>query len=200
MSDDAQAIEGGNEVKRARNSPKHSQATWAKVKMEFEDGSYTSLAELSRKYGINPITLRTRMVREQWNERQRALQSKVEQKIEEVKVDIGKEYLLNSFSRSKKYEKIIDASLAQLGANAEGIPLVEPSDLDAFTRSELRIHELAKSALRIPTVASVDLTTKGLSFGESIVTAIRKLRENPSQIVDITPEQIAMVKDMEVVD
>lgn len=164
------------------------------VKLEYEAGTYITLIDLAKKYGINPITLRTRMNREGWLEKQRTLQNKVERVVEKEKVSQVQEYLQSSFLRSKKYELLIDKSIDQIGGP------IEPGDLDAFTRSELRIHELAKSALRIPSVASVDLKSGGLSIGESIVTAIEKLRANPGSIVPITSKDVDRVLEMEVVD
>lgn len=53
---------------------------------------------------------------------------------------------------------------------------MEPSDLDCYTRSELRIHELAKSSLRIAPISQVDITSGGKDLGTSFASAIEKLR------------------------
>lgn len=165
---------------KKRNSPKTSRSTWDSIKREFELGSYLSLQELSDKYKVNPVTLRTRMFREKWNQKQRTLQNKVELVIENKllkEANEVKSYLASSFERAKRYEKIADASIAQAATNEEGIPLVDPSMLDEVTRSLLRLHELAKSSLRLPSV-EMDIKSNGQSLGESFVQAIAKLRES----------------------
>lgn len=189
-------------ISSPKNSPKTSKETWVKIEGCYMAGSFLSIRELGDRFGVHEKTLQSRILREDWKSKREALLSKVELKIEQKTlkaVDKAQEYLSNSFLRAKKYEALIEASIAQNATNERGVAIVAPSDLDAYSRSELRIHELALSALRIPRTVALDVTSKGLSVGESIVTAIEKLRANPTQIVDITAEEVARIAEMEVI-
>lgn len=176
-------VEAEKEVKPPKNSQKYSVETWRKVKAEFQAGSYLSLKALAKKYGINPITLNTRMNREKWNEEQRSLQNKVEAVIERKvlkEVDLASDYLAKSFERTKRYEKLVDASQEYFGSKtADGTALLDPDALDSYSKTESRIHEWAKSCLRIIPVSQVDHTSNGESLGQSFISAIAKLRGNP---------------------
>lgn len=178
--ENVQTKEGVIEAKSAPNSQKTSREAWTKLKAQFHSGSYKSLNELAIHYGVNPKTLRSRMVREKWNDQQRALQSKVEQVIERKlvkEVSAVDSYLASTFKRALKYERILDASMENLGSkDVNGTPLLDPDAIDSYTRSEGRIHELAKSALRLAPLCSLDVTSKGQSLGDSFASAIEKLR------------------------
>lgn len=171
--------EGGN----APNSPKTSKTTWLKIKSEYESGTYLSQRQLALKYNVNEKTLFGRIDREGWKQRKQELQRTIEKKIEEKLVkelSQADSYLQNSFKRALRLEKIADASLSQASLTNEGIPLVDLEQVDILTRSELRIHELARSALRIPSVSQLDVTTGGKDLGASFVSAIAKLRADSS--------------------
>lgn len=177
------------------NSPKHSRETWDKLKCEFEAGTYLSLAELSKKWGVNPITLRTRMLREKWNERQRTLQNKVEQKIEKVLVDRAGKYLDETFLRTEKYRKMIDASQEHHGSKtADNTPLLDPEALDVYSRTELRIHELSKSSLKI--VDSKEVQHTGIVGIFNVTEAIKALRAQPAP--DLSPLELERLKDCKI--
>lgn len=180
----------------AENSPKHSVETWNTVKLRFESGSFTSLKELATEYSINPITLRTRMVRESWNDKQRTLQNKVELAVEKQVVSKAEEYLSRTVLRMEKYEKIIDASIDNLGSKTpEGVPLLDPEAIDQFTRSETRISALSAFAHRIAPIAQqVDVKA---TVEHSLVSVIAKLRDTNSAI-DITPEQMQVIRGCDV--
>jgi hypothetical protein len=190
MSDQQSESENGqvNEVvveeRVARNSQKYSKETWRNMRAEFEAGTYLSQKQLAKKYGVNFKTLTSRMVREKWNEKQRALQSKVEGIIEArvvKEVDRATSYLEKLAKRAEKYEKMLDASAENLGGKTvDGTPLVDPEMLDTLSRSELRVLEMQRTALRIIPVSQIDHTTGGKSLGESFVSAIAKLRGNPN--------------------
>ncbi|MEO7397154.1 MAG: hypothetical protein ABIW84_01170, partial [Ilumatobacteraceae bacterium] len=188
------------QVQRAANSPKTSQDVWMKCRMEYESGAFTSVKELSEKHGINYKTLFTRIDRDGWRKRREEILSKAQSKVEVKAVNQGLEYLQKTFLRSEKYEKILETSMEKLASKTEdGTPILDPDAIDSYTRSASRIHALALSALRIPAAVQVDVTSKGLSVGESIVTAIAKLRDSGTAI-DITPEEVARVARLEVSD
>lgn len=163
-SENVQVTSGVVGVERAVNSPKTSKEVWRTIKARFEAGSYVSLKELGMEFGVKYHVLRKKIYREKWNEQQRTLEYKVSQKVEEKvlkEVDQATSYLASSFKRALRLEKIADASLSQASLTNEGIPLVDLEQVDILTRSELRIHELARSALRIPSVSQLDVLSAG---------------------------------------
>lgn len=135
-----------------------------------------SCTELAQRYGVHPKSLETRMRREKWRDNRDAMLRKAKEQVEKTTVKELTEqesYLKNAYSRAKKYEQLLDKSIEQVGE------IVEPSDLDCYTRSELRIHELAKSSLRIAPV-SIDITSGGKDLGTSFAQALQKLRADPN--------------------
>lgn len=167
-----------------KNSQKYSRDTWTKLKAEFHAGTYLSLKALAKKYGVNPITLNTRMNREKWNEEQRTLQKKVEAVIEQKVIKEVSEttaYLQRLSKRATKYEAIIDASLNQSGSKDEnGTNVLDLEAIDVVTRSEARLVEMQRTALRIPALSAMDHTSAGMDLGSSFVQALAKLREDPN--------------------
>lgn len=184
--------------KRAVNSPKNSRSTWVALKAEFNSGSYISLELLAKKHGILPSTLRSRMVREKWNDQQRALQHKVEQVIQERVLTLAEkqsDYLFRLSKRGEKYERIIDASMETLGSkDANGTPLLDPEAIDQYTRSENRIMELNRVAYKIAPLSQLDITSKGASLGDSFVSAIAKLRAD-SQAPKLNDSDVSKILD-----
>lgn len=183
------------------SSPKTTKLVWFKVRMEYEEGSYKSVRELGDKYGINENTLHSRIRTEKWREKKEKILVKAQARVE-MKVlselEFKNSYLKNSFLRAKGYEKLIDVSKENLGSKtSDGTPVLDPEAIEAYTRSELRIHELAKSALRISDKAEVDIKSGGVSIGESFLQAITKLRE--SNLPKLTEEDLKAVLEMEVI-
>lgn len=181
--------------KKAKNSPKNSQETWNALKAEFEAGTYLSLKELAKKYGIVHSTLTSRMVREKWNEKQRALQSKVELVIERKVLSLAEKqasYLERLSKRGEKYEALIDASLSQIGE------LVDPDSIDTLTKSEIRVKELSCTGLRIPTLSNTDITSGGKDLATSFVAAIAKLRESNQN--KLTSQDLRKALDAEIIE
>lgn len=178
---------------KARNSPRLLKSDWDKIRLRYETGNYRTLTELSEEFGTCFQALESRMRREQWKEKKADLQRKVTERLEEKAIGKVEGYLSRLSLRAEKYEALLDQSAAQVGGP------IEPSDLDAYTRSELRVVEMHKVALRIAP-PSIDIKSGGLSIGESIVTAIEKLRANPTLIVPITSADVDRVLECEIVD
>lgn len=186
-------------VERAFNSPKHSQNKWIQCRTSYERGDFKSVRELGERFGIKEFTLHSRINREGWKEKKEQLLAKVQSTLEKQVVKELTEqesYLKRSYLRQQRYEKIIDASLSQLATTPEGIPMAEPSDIDCLTRSENRIAELSRIALRIPVLSSLDVITGGQSLGESFVQAIAKLRA--SEAPKLTEEDLQKALEAEV--
>ena len=169
---------------------------WDRVKLDYRAGNWKTLKDLSDKHGVNYSLLRNR-VYGQWKQELDAVTHKVMQKMDEVKVDLGKEYLVSSFKRAKRYEAIIDKSQEMLSTDNSGTPLLDVDAIVAYSKAELNIHALAKSALRISD--KFDVTSNNQSIGDSFVTAIAKLREDKSTPV-LTSSQIDQVLEAELID
>lgn len=179
---------------------KTSQAILDQCRYDYETGNFKSVYELAERYGINKNTLHQRVIREKWEELRLKKVKEIESKLEKKALSVGEEYLLNTFKRAKRYEKIIDSSMENLGSkDAEGNPLLDPDAINTFTLAETRIHELAKSALRIPDIRNLDVTSKGQSLGESLVSAIQKLRET-DKTPPLTSADCDRILEAEIVD
>lgn len=192
------------ESKRGKSpkSPKTSQSTLLACRLEYESGSWKSLTELGNKYGIHVKTLYGRIVREKWDQKRKEILRKVEARAQNMvmkEVDQSQEYLRNAFKRALRLEKITDASLSQASLTNDGTPLVDLDQVDVLTRAELRIHELAKSALRIIPVSQVDHTSNGQSLGDSFVSAIAKLRAD-ANTPNLSQDEVDKVIEAEVID
>ena len=181
--------------------PKTDQAILDRCRFDYEIGNFKSVTELAERYGINHDTLHQRIIREDWEESRLNRLKKLESKMEKIAVNVGEEYLKNTFLRIKKYEKLIDVSIQnRTKKDEEGNPLLDPDDLNTYTLTEARIHEVAKSALRIPDAKAIDITSKGQSLGESFASALQKLRESGRNAPRLTNEDADRIADAEIVD
>jgi len=125
------------------------------------------------------------------------LLNKVDKGVEKALVGRAEKYLEETFLRSQKYLRLVDASQEFHGSKApDGTPLLDPEALDVYTRTEARIHELAKSALRIVDSKNIDVTSGGLSIAENVTEAIKKLRSQP--LPELTDEELERLKDCKI--
>lgn len=173
---------------------KTSQAVLHQVKSSYLAGEFKSIRELADQYSLNPKTLQSRIVRESWLEQRESKLREIESKMVKRVVNVGEEYLLNTFKRAKRYESIIDKALDQ------ACDLVDPEQLNQLSLVEARTHALAKSALRIADVSSVDVTSKGQSLGESWVSAIQKLRDSEQSEPKLGEKELGKILEAEIVD
>lgn len=187
------------ETPKRTTRPKTNVSTLEACRFDYEIGNFKSVTELAERYGINHDTLHQRIIREDWEKSRLNRLAKLETKMEKIAVNIGEEYLKNTFLRAKKYEKLIDVSIQnRTKKDSEGNPMLDPDDLNSYTLTESRIHDIAKSALRIPDAKAIDITTKGESLGESLVQAIAKLRDNKTA-VNVTMEQADQIAEYEII-
>lgn len=172
-------------------------SVWDKVKEDYELGKYKTLRELAERHGVSYQHLRNRSIDNGWKAQVMARTNKIQQVIEEKKVDLVSDYLSRTYKRSLKYEKMIDRSQEMLSTSNDGTPLLDVDAIVAYSKAELNIHALAKSALRISD--KVDVISGGQSIGDSFVTAIAKLRED-ANTPKLTSEQVTQVIEAEIVD
>lgn len=179
---------------------KTSQIVIEQCKYDYITSNFKSVYELARTYGINEDTLHGRVIRENWEDLRQKKLEEIKSKMEKKASSLGEEYLLNTFKRAKRYEKLIDSSMENLGSkDSEGNPLLDPDAINTYTLAETRIHELAKSALRIPDIRNLDVTSKGQSIGESLVSALQKLRET-DKTPPLTNEEVDRIIEAEIID
>lgn len=203
MSEEAQAKEKALEGERPLkplNSPRITKETWVRVKEEYQYGEYTTLEDLAYRYGIKPANLRKTISRQGWKREVDAKNHNVTQKVAELEVNRVDSYLSEAFLRSQNYRKIIDASIKQAGStDANGTPVLDFEDIDIISRTELRIHDLTKSALRIPDAKQIDVTSGGKTLAENLTEAIAKIRETPPAH-QLTSADAAKFAEFEIVD
>lgn len=172
-------------------------STWEEARKEYEIGNYKTLKELAERCKVDYQCLRQRIYTERWKDALLTRNDKVLQSMQEVKEDLASQYLSRTFKRAEKYEKMIEASQAMQSTTNEGVPLLDVDAIVAYSKAELNIHALAKSALRISD--KVDVTSGGQSIGDSFVTAIQKLRED-ANTPKLTSEQVTQVIEAEIID
>jgi len=172
-------------------------SAWDKVREDYELGNFKTLKELSERHSVGYSALRQRIYDEKWREKFRLRTDRVLQVIEEKKLSRVDSYLEKTFKRAEKYEKMIEASQSQASLTNEGIPQLDVDELLSYTKAELNIHALAKSALRISD--KIDVTSGGQNIGESFVSAIQKLRGEQGA-PQLTEKDLGAVMEAEVVE
>lgn len=147
---------------------------WLACKMEYEEsGGSINLAQLAEKHGVKYHALRKRAQRELW----KAKMSQLSQRIEEKILSKAESYLERKYSRVLKYEAMIDASQSQQSTTNEGIPLLDVDQISDYVLAESRLHDISTSCLRISDKHDV---TNTVELGDSFISAISKLRSDPS--------------------
>lgn len=185
----------GEESKASESptSPKTNQIDLERCKIDYVNSNWKSITELSRRYNIKRSSLDTRIINEKWEDERQSNLVKLRKTFEQKKVNIGEEYLKKTFLRAEKWTNLIDKSLEQ---SAE---LLEPDQLNQLSLVEARTHELAKSALRISDHKTLDVTSKGQSIGESIFSALDKIRAT-DKTPELTEADCDRILECEIVD
>lgn len=177
----------------------YKQSDMELARIDYEAGDYKNLLELAKKHNLNYQALRDKIYREDWKSKVSTRNNAILQKVGETKEELAKEYLLSTFRRAKRYEKLIDASIEQQSTSNDGTPLLDVEAIEGYTRAEQRIHELAKSALRIPDAKQIDVTSQGQSLGDSFISAIEKLRASNDR-PKLTDADLKQVLNAEIVE
>lgn len=185
----------------AGNHSKTTKEVWQQVRIDYDTGNWKTIRELGERYNINPRTLATKIYNDRWNIEKSEKEKELLNKVKQVKETEAEKYLKNTFKRVLRYETIIDASLDNLGSKDEkGTPLLDPEAINDYTIAEQRVHAIARSALRIPDAPqNVDITSKGQSIGESLLSAISRFREDKS-LPELTEEQVEQIIEAEIID
>lgn len=193
MADD---VKSGDDVIKppAPNSPKYSREIWDSLKLRYESKSFVTLKQLAKEFGVHPNTLRSRIHNEKWSDNQSALLNKVEQRVEKLLVDEVKVYLTNAKKRAERAESLIDSAVSQCATDEQGRPVLDFTQVDQLTRSEIRIFELSARALRIVEAKHMEVTGAIGIF--NVTEAIKALRSQPAP--DLTVEELDRLKDCKI--
>lgn len=181
----------------AGNHSKTTKEVWEQVRIDYHLGNWKSLEELANRYTINPNTLRRKVINNEWNLEREKLQSTLLTKVEVLKESEVEEWIKIVKERSKKDWEIIDSSIDGMVDAAGGI---EPSDLRSYIQARKVLDDMARRALGLadPTHA-IDITSKGQSLGESLLSAISKLRESPDK-PKLSEEDKQRILEAEIID
>lgn len=178
----------------AGNNPKTDVEVLLKVKCEYQAGSYKSVSELASRYGIPIKNLHSRIKREGWDIEKEELQRKVANSLEKKVIREANSWENRVEERTLKDWQIIDRSIDNIGEE------IDPETLLPFIRGRKILDDMNRRSrgLSDPT-HSIDLTSKGQSLGESLVSAIQKARENPNPI-KITSEEVQRIIEADIVE
>lgn len=171
-----------------------SKNTYLQARIDYETGNYGDMKELASKHGLNYASLREKASRECWKPFKLTVSNKISQKVVE-RVENRVELLLNHLEKKGiYYEKLVEASQAQASRNSEGIPELEPVDLEKYARVEGIAIEWRKNALGIN-----DKQPISVDVNLNITAVMEKLRERESeyQSLDVESEVLECQKLLE---
>lgn len=165
---------------------------WLKARIEFESGQ-GNLKELAKRHNLSYFAILKRAERQQWRRIGLTVSSKVAKAIES-KADL---WVNQTVERGFRYRSDIDATRSQSGSDASGNALLEPADIRTLAQAESVIDSMARRSLGL--AERVDITTNGESLGDSFISAISKLRADPSTPV-LSSEDVSRVIDAPQID
>jgi hypothetical protein len=182
----------------AGNHSKHTKETWEKLRLEYFAGTYKTLSELAEKYQVQENSLRSKISQQEWNkqkeEMQSALSNKVKEKLEMEAVDEVKMWIEKVKKRTSADWNIIDRSLDNIGSEVDAEALLP------YIRARKLLDDMHRRALGLSEPSqSLDLTSKGQSLGDSLVSAIAKLRAQEDR-PKLTDEDKQRILEAEIVD
>lgn len=181
------------------NKPK-----WHVIKGAYQKGQGSCRA-LAERFNVSFAALRNRHAREKWTVSKKQFETKVIQSAEEktlVAVEASvEELVLEQKAHIQRTIALCNALYIDITrSRAQLLPAIDPVALDALSRSLVRINSVARESLGIPDKpTSIDLTSKNRSLGESFVSAIQKLRENPAT-PKLTSRDIDLVIEAGIID
>lgn len=175
-------------------TPVLSQEELQKVRYQYETGNFRSVSELARQYGVKPCTLHARIKTEGWDKKRDQILQKTSLKMEKEAVNEVDSWLKRVKERTLKDWEIIDRSIDNIGSE------IDPETLLPFIRGRKLLDDMHRRAQGIadPT-HNVDITSKGQSLGESLVSAIAKVRESESGL-KITSQDVDRIIEAEIIE
>lgn len=188
-------------------TPVLSQERLYQLECEYMAGDFKSVSELARKYGIKENTLCVRAKREGWEEKRNQLLQKNSKKITEAIQNEANLWVNRVKERSLKDWKIIDKSIDELvgiqedaNGNVTLINGADPGAMRSYIQARKLLDDMARRCLGLQDAPkSLDLTSKGQSLGESLLSAISKIRANGGQS-KISSEDVDRILEAEIID
>lgn len=184
MSDDVRG-DGKQSLPEVVSTSKPTKETYLKARFDYETGNFQDLKQLSAKYALNYQYLRLKVAKERWKKYE-VIVNKVSQKIAEKTVSRVDSFFNHLEKKGIYYEKLVEASQAQASRNSEGIPELEPVDLEKYARVEGTAIEWRKSALGIDSKVQLnaDVTINVLG----ILNQVRTMQDKPevaARVIDV---------------
>ena len=178
------------EIASPKKTARPTKETWLKARIDYETGNYQGMRELAEKYGLSYKGLRDKAYHDDWKEFKSTTAGIIRQKIEEKAASKVESFFEQLEKKSLYYEKLVQASQSQASTNSEGIPQLEPIELEKYAKVEGMAIEWRKAALGI--TDKVDVTTGGKSLGQDLVSSVQKLyaslegKEGYSKVLDVS--------------
>lgn len=177
-----------------KNSDKTPQSVLDKCRYDYQIGNFKTIEELASRYGMNSVTLHGRMRREGWKEERERKLMEVEAKLCENALSEADSWLKTIRETTKKDLKILSS---RLNLNEEQIKNLDYEELTALIRTKKVVDDMARRSLGLSD--SIDVTSKGQSLGESLVSAIQRLREDPNR-PKLSEDDKRAILEAEIVD
>ncbi len=185
MSDEVRSEEKQPLPERVK-SPKPTKETWLKARVDYETGNYEGMRELAAKYGIDYKKLRDKAFHDEWIEFKATTSGIIRQKIEEKAVSKVEKLFSALEVKAERYEKMIVASQMQAAQTQDAIPVLDPEQIDVYSRVESRILDWQKLAVGINDKVhlNADVTVNVLG----VLQQVRAMQDKPEvkdRVIDI---------------
>lgn len=172
---------------------KLNQAQLLQLRHTYELGQYTSLTDLASQFGIKVHALWARIKRQNWQDGRNKLVQKSDKIVEKLVETESKRWTDKVKERTEKDWNIIDRSIDNIGSE------VDPDTMLTSVRARKLLDDMHRRSLGMLEPAQLlDIQSKGQSIGESLVSAIAKLRQEKSA-VQVTMEQADQLAEYEIV-
>lgn len=176
-------------------TPKPTKETYLRARFDYETGDFQDLKQLSSKYNLNYQYLRLKVIKEKWKKYETVV-NKVSQKIAEKAVSRVDSFFERLEKKGIYYEKLVEASQAQASCNKEGIPQLEPVDLEKYARVESIAIDWQKTALGIS-----DKSPVNVAVNVDVASILDKIKEaqKPGMVLDVEAVR-SELKDIKLIE
>lgn len=135
-----------------------SGVNWNAVRMDYLTGKFTH-KDLGRKYDIDWNKIRSRCYREQWNQKLRQLDAKVQDRMVLRTLSKADLWVESQHQRVTHFrEKIMESLDSTQGP-------IDPQALDQLTKAEMRVDDMGRRALGLVDPKALDITSGGMPLG-----------------------------------
>lgn len=180
--------QSGLDILKSMSEAKTSQAVLDQVKFSYMSGDFKNISELAVRFGLNNKTLHSRIDREEWEKEREEYLRSIQKKAVKVGVDSWVEMVKD---RSKKDWDIIDRSIDNIGSE------VDPDTMLTSVKARKILDDMVRRSYGLSD--SLDVRSGGQSIGESLVSALQKLRET-DKTPPLTNEEVDRIIEAEIID